>query len=262
MQGRRIRTAVMRRDQHQDVIGAGLCVLHDHVEIPILIEDPGVQQLVLHLLLAPAAVSGQEVPIRERPLRILVLTLHIRVRRRAVHVEPILLDVLTVVALAIGQPEHPLLENRVRAVPQRQRQAQPLTLIADPGDPILTPPIRARPRLLVREVVPRIPAPAVVLAHRPPLALAQIRAPRLPRSGAGARLLQPLMLGSVELRRSGRHGFGVSRSLKGQLSRSRDPAPTVARGNTVTEPRSPQSGVEQPTGGSRAWASCWIATRC
>ena len=189
MQGRGVRAAVMRRDQHQDVIGAGLGVLHDHVEIPVVIKDPSVQQLVLHLLLAPAAVRGQEVLVGERPLRILVLALQVRVRRGAVQVEPVLLDVLPMIALAVGQPEHPLLENRVGAVPQRQRQAQPLAIVTDAGDPILAPPISARARLVVGEVVPCISTAAVVLAHRPPLALAEIRAPRLPRSGAGTGLL-------------------------------------------------------------------------
>ena len=206
MQRRRVRAAIVRRDQHQDVIGTGLGVLHDHIEIAVLVEDPGVQQLVLHLLLTPAAVGRYQVQVRERPLRILVLALHIRMRRRAVQVEPILLDVLTMVALAIGQAEHPLLENRVGAIPQSKRKAQPLPLIADPREAVLTPPVSTRARLVVGEVVPRISTAAVVLAHRSPLALAQIRAPRLPRNRAGARLLQSLVLGGLGARRVRSHG--------------------------------------------------------
>jgi hypothetical protein len=56
MQRRRIRPAVERRDAHQDVVLRLLGVLHDHIEIPILIEDPGIQQLVLHLQLAPSGI--------------------------------------------------------------------------------------------------------------------------------------------------------------------------------------------------------------
>ena len=63
-------------------------------------------------------------------LRVLVQILHVRVRRRAVEVEVVLLDVLAVVALAVGQPEQPLLEDRVAAVPQRQREAELLLVVA------------------------------------------------------------------------------------------------------------------------------------
>ena len=128
VQRRRVRAAVVRRDEHQDVVVGALGVLHDHVEVAVLVEDAGVQQLVLHLLLAAPGVRGHQVPVGERPLRILVLALQVRVRRRAVQVEPVLLDVLAVVALPVGEAEHPLLEDRVGAVPQRQRQAQPLAL--------------------------------------------------------------------------------------------------------------------------------------
>ena len=218
---------------------SALGVLHDHVEIAVLVEDPGVQQLVLHLLLAPAAVGGHQVPVRERPLRILVLALHVRMRRRAVQVEPVLLDVLAMVALAIVQAEHPLLENRVGAVPQRQRQAQPLALVADPGDPVLTPPVSTRPRLIVGEVVPRVSAPAVVLAHRPPLPLAQIRAPRLPRNRAGARLLQPLVLGGLGACGVRCHSRTVCTSLGG---RATVPTPRTPGGLPVSSPQGVASG--------------------
>jgi hypothetical protein len=59
------------------------------------------------------------------------------VGRGAVQVEVVLLDVLAVVALAVGQPEHPLLQQRVPAVPQRQRETQPLLVVADAGDAVL-----------------------------------------------------------------------------------------------------------------------------
>ena len=53
-------------------------------------------------------------------LRILVEILHVGMRRRAVEVEVVFLHVLAVVALAVGQPEQALLEDRVVAVPQRE----------------------------------------------------------------------------------------------------------------------------------------------
>ena len=57
-------------------------------------------------------------------LRVLVEVLHVRVRRRAVEVEVVLLDVLAVIPLAVGQAEQPLLEDRILPVPQRQGEAQ------------------------------------------------------------------------------------------------------------------------------------------
>ena len=141
--------AVVRGDQHQDVVGGGLGVLDDHVEVAVLVEDPGVEELVLHLPLATAPVRGNQVVVGELPLRVLVLAPHVRVRRGAVQVEPVLLDVLPVVALPVGEAEHPLLEDRVRAVPQRQRQTQALALVADPRDAVLAPAVGARARLIV-----------------------------------------------------------------------------------------------------------------
>ena len=110
------------------------------------------------LLLAAAAVGGDQVVVGKRSLRILVLALQVGVGRRRVEVEPVLLDVLAVVALAVGEAEHPLLQDRIGAVPQREREAQPLALVADAGDPVLAPAVGPRARVLVREVVPRVAA--------------------------------------------------------------------------------------------------------
>ena len=205
MQRRCVRTPVVRGDQHEDVVVVGLGVLHDDVEVAVLVEDPGVDQLVLHVLLAALPIGRDQVPVGKGSLGVLVLTLHVRVRRRAVQVEPVLLDVLAVVALAVGQPEHPLLEDRVRAVPEREGQAQPLVFVADPGDAILAPPVGPGSRLIVGEVVPGLPVRAVVLAHRPPLALAQVWPPRLPRSLARPGLLQPPVLRCLRRGPGGSH---------------------------------------------------------
>src|SRR6516225_6640869 len=103
---------------------------------------------------------------------IFIKILHVGVGRGAVEVEIIFLDVLAVIALAIGQPEQPLLEDRVLSVPQGKRKAQPLVVIADAGEAVLTPVIGARTGLIVGEIVPRIAVLAVILADRAPLALA------------------------------------------------------------------------------------------
>ena len=73
MQARGVGTAIVRGDEHQDVVVAGLGVLDDHVEVAVLVEDSGVEQLVLHLLLAAAPVGRDQVLVRERALGVLVL---------------------------------------------------------------------------------------------------------------------------------------------------------------------------------------------
>ena len=127
----RVRAAVVDRQPEEQVLGIGLGVLDEDVEVAVVVEDAGVEQLVLRSPRATARVAGaHEIVVGERRLRVLVELLHVRVGRRRVEVEVVLLDVLAVVALAVGQPEQPLLEDRVAAVPERQREAEPLLVVA------------------------------------------------------------------------------------------------------------------------------------
>src|SRR5262245_32538277 len=114
--------------------------------------------------------------------------------RRAVEVEVVLLDVLAMVAFAVGEAEEPLLEDLVLPVPQREGEAQVLLVIGNAGDAVLAPAIRPRAGVIVGEEVPGIAVLAVILAHRPPLPLREIRSPLPPRRFPGARLLQTTML--------------------------------------------------------------------
>ena len=110
-------------------------------------------------------------------------------RGRAVEVEVVLLDILAVVRLAVGEPEQALFQDRVALVPQRQRKAEPLLVIAESPEPVLAPPVGARARLVMGEIVPRVAVFAVVLADRPPLPLAEVGAPFLPGDVRLARLV-------------------------------------------------------------------------
>src|SRR3954449_4946813 len=101
--------------------------------------------------------------------------------RQPVDVPPVLLDVLAVVPLRPGQPEHPLLQDRVVPVPERERQAELVADVRDPGHAVLVPAVRARAGVIVREGTPGVTALRVVLAHGAPRALAQIGAPLVPR---------------------------------------------------------------------------------
>ena len=135
-----------------------------------------------------------------RRLRVLVEIFHVRVRGRAIEVEVVLLHVLAVVALAVGEPEEALLEDRILAVPQREAEAEALLVVGDAGDAVFAPAVGARAGVIVGEEVPGVARLAVVLAHRAPLAFAQVRPPLLPGGGAGAGFFQS----NVFLRR--RHG--------------------------------------------------------
>ncbi len=161
-------------DRHRDeqVVGSGLRVLHDHVEVPVVVEHAGVDQLVLEVVPAPGSVGGHEVLVGVCRLRVLVEVPHVRVGRRVVEVEVVLLDVLAVVALAVRETEQPLLEDGIGAVPQRECEAQLLVVVGDAGQAVLSPPVGPRPGLVVRERVPRIAvrhcrprAPSPIAAH-------------------------------------------------------------------------------------------------
>ena len=215
MQGRHVGSAVVHGHLDEDVIGRSLGVLHEHVEVAILVEDPRVDQLVLELGAGAPAVRGDEVAVGELALRVLVQQLQIRVRGRAVQVEPVVLGVLAVVPLAVRQPEHALLEDGIDPVPQREREAQALMVVADPRDPVLSPAIGPRARLVVREIVPCVAAGAVVLPHGSPLALAEVRPPREPR-----RPPRPILFKSIVLCCHGSSSCGRAHDLVRQVRRS------------------------------------------
>src|SRR5207244_3686759 len=65
-------------------------------------------------------------------------------------------------------------------VPQREPEAEQQVVVAKPADPVLTPAVGAAARMIVREIFPGIAVFAVILAHRAPLALAEIRSPSSP----------------------------------------------------------------------------------
>ena len=193
----RLRSAIVHGDADEHVFRTVLGVFHEHVEVPIIVEYAGIEQFVLELFPRSSPVGFDQVPVGIFALRVLVEVLHVRVRRRAVEVEVVLLDVLAVVALAVGEPEQALLQDRVALVPQRQRKAQPLLVVAEPAEPVLAPLVGARARLVVREVVPGVAVFAVVLADRAPLPFAQIRSPFLPRDLRLARVVQALLFRHV-----------------------------------------------------------------
>ena len=98
--------------------------------------------------------------------------------------------------------------------------------VRDAGHAVLVPAVRARAGVVVREVVPGVAALRVVLAHRAPGALAQVRAPLVPGVrveevvlGAAGRLGEARVLGGL--------GFGMRISPPGQACQVEEvPSPT------------------------------------
>ena len=190
VQRRRLGAAVDRAHPNQNVFRCRLRILHEDIEIAIVVEDPRVEQLVLGIGAPATPVLLHELRIGKCPLRVLVETLHVRVAGDVVQVEVVLLHVLAVVAFVAGQAEHPLLQDRIGAVPEREREAQLLALVADAGDAVLAPAIGARAGVIVAEAFPGGPVLAVVFAHRAPLALAEVGSPAPPCRLARARRIQ------------------------------------------------------------------------
>ena len=193
---RPLRSAVAHRDADRDVLRSALRVLDVDVDVAVLVEHAGVEQLVLEVVAAAVAVRLDEVGVGVARERVAVPVLQVRARRRRVEVEVVLLHVFAVVALLVGEAEHPLLEDRVDAVPQRDREAQDLRVVAEARDAVFAPLVGARAGLVVGEVVPRGAAGAVVLAHGAPLPLAEVWAPLLP-SDARAGRFEPVGFDSV-----------------------------------------------------------------
>ena len=137
----RFRPAIVHGDPDEDVFRAFLGVFDKHVKVAVVVKYAGVEQLVLELFPRSSPVGFDQVPVGILPLRVLVEVLHVGVRRRAVEVEVVLLDILAMVRLAVGEPEQALFQDRVALVPQRQRKAQPLLVIAESAEPVLAPPV-------------------------------------------------------------------------------------------------------------------------
>ncbi len=200
VQRRLFGSAVVGEDVGVDFVRRPLGVMHLYVPVAVLAEDAGVEQAAGRVEAAATAVFLDQARIGVFRLRIFVQIAQVAVARRGVEVEVILLDVLAVVALVAGEAEGAFLEDRIAAVPQRQREAQALLVVADAAHAVLVPAVGARARLVVVEIVPHRAVFAVVLAHRAPGPLREVGSPQAPVFAAFMLLLQALAL-RVQFRR-------------------------------------------------------------
>jgi hypothetical protein len=77
VQLRGLRPAVARTDLDQDVIGTGLRVFDEHIEIPIVIEHARVEQLVLEVVAPALPVRFYQIAVRISALWIFVQISHV-----------------------------------------------------------------------------------------------------------------------------------------------------------------------------------------
>lgn len=91
-------------DLHAPIFDSAAGIFDEDVEIPIFVEEPRIEELVLQLVHASSAVLLDQVRVRECSLRVFVEHLQVGVTRSRVEVPVELLDVLSMVALRVGEP--------------------------------------------------------------------------------------------------------------------------------------------------------------
>jgi hypothetical protein len=133
-----LRATVRDGDPDEAFFRRRLGIFDHDVKIAVVVEHAAVDELVLVVPARAMRIRLHEVAVREGRLRVLVQTLHVRVGRRGIEVEVVLLHVLAVIRLAIAQAEEPLLEDRILAVPQRQRETEALLQVAETRESVLS----------------------------------------------------------------------------------------------------------------------------
>src|SRR6185312_613572 len=156
--------------------------------------DAGIEQLILWLRAAASLVCLYKLGIGKCRLGIFVQVFHVRVGGGTVEIEVILLHVFPMIALGVRQPKQSLFQDRINAIPEGERETERLLIVRDARDAIFSPAVGARARLLVAEVIPGGAVWAVIFAHGPPLALAQIWPPLFPWNSLISRLPKTLLL--------------------------------------------------------------------
>jgi hypothetical protein len=104
--------------QDENVFRRRLAILGENIKILIIVEDPRVDQLALRFLTRAGSIGANQIIIGKGLLRIFVEISAVRVSRRRIEIEIVLLYVLTVIAFAIGEAEGAFLQDRITAVPQ------------------------------------------------------------------------------------------------------------------------------------------------
>src|ERR1043166_5846098 len=99
-----------------------------------------------------------------------------------------------------GETKDAFFQNRIAAIPKRQRETNLLVTIADARESVFIPPVSARPCVIVWEIVPRRAIRAIVFTHGSPRALAEIWTPAFPVLRLLTGFFQPLFFGGKAFR--------------------------------------------------------------
>ena len=178
------------RNLDEEVLCTLFGILHEDVEVTILGKYSGVQQFVFHVAAIAVSIRLDQIEIGICRLRIFVQVLHVRVRRRAVEIKVVFLNVFAVVGLAVGEPERAFFENWIFTIPQGHAKTQQLLVITDASKTVFAPVVGSGAGLVMCKVIPRVSILAVVLADRTPLALTKVGTPFFPRRLRDSRLFQ------------------------------------------------------------------------
>src|SRR5437016_2748553 len=174
------RAAIERGDANQDVFHVRFGIFDKDIEIAVAGKNSRVEQFKFRLAAAAPRVFLNQLLVGKSGLRILVQHAHVAVRGSRIEIEIALLHILAVIALIPGQAKQAFLEDGIAPVPERERETHHLMAVADSADAVFAPAIRARARMVVRDMFPRGAVPAVIFANRAPLALGKVRSPALP----------------------------------------------------------------------------------
>ena len=143
-------------DTDQDIVGAGFGIFDRYIKITVVVEDPGVNQLVFGLVQPRASlIFLHQFFVRKFALRVFVQCFHVRVRRRRVQIKVTFFHILAVVALRAAQAEQPLFQELHPAHSTTPNPKHRRTLaIRDTQQTVLTPAISTAAGMVVRKIFP------------------------------------------------------------------------------------------------------------
>src|SRR5215469_668259 len=174
------RAAIEGGDSNEDVLHIRFGIFDEDIEIAMVEKNSRIEQFKFRLASAAPRVFFDQSLVGEFGLRILVQHAHVTVCGSRIKIEVALFHILAVVALIPGHAKEAFLEDGIAAVPERETETHHLVAVADSADTVFAPAIRARARMVVREIFPRRAIAAVVFPNRAPLALGKVGSPALP----------------------------------------------------------------------------------
>ncbi len=129
----RLGAAIAHGDLDQDVFRRGLGVLHEDVEVAVVLKYTRIHQFEFRVSFATALVFFRHLAVGKLSLRIFVQILHVRMRWRAIKVEVVFLHVLAVIAFVARQSKEPFFQNGIPLIPESHSEAHGLLAVADAG---------------------------------------------------------------------------------------------------------------------------------